>query len=189
MFQIGKTIVSEDILDKEFVCNLAACKGECCVAGDAGAPLDKDEVQQLETIYPKVKPFLRKEGIASIESQGTSITTENGALETPLVNNKECAYVIFDDKDTALCGIESAYLAGEITWKKPISCSLYPIRVQEYSSFAAVNYHSWSICNDACALGAELKVPTYKFLREPLVAKFGENWYAELEKIAAQHKK
>ncbi len=184
MFQVGKTIVSEDIIEKEFVCNLTACKGECCIAGDAGAPLDADEVETLKEIYPLVKPFLRAEGVEAIESQGTSIKTVFGDLETPLVNGKECAYVVFGDNNTALCGIEAANRAGKIDWKKPISCHLYPVRVQNYSSFSAVNYHSWSICNDACSLGQELKVPTYKFLKEPLIRKFGSEWYEELEKTA-----
>lgn len=189
MFQIDKTIVSEDIIEKEFVCNLSACKGECCIAGEAGAPLEEDEVAVLEEIYPKVKPFLRKEGIEAIEQQGTSITSDFGDLETPLVNGAECAYVVFDDKNTALCGIEAAYLEGKINWKKPISCHLYPVRIQNYSSFTAVNYHKWSICDDACALGEELKVPTYKFLKDPLIRKFGADWYEKLEKIAVEYTK
>ncbi len=184
MFQLGKTIVSEDIIEKEFVCNLSACKGTCCVQGEAGAPLDEEEVKILKEIYPKVKPFLRKEGIESIEEQGTSITSDFGELETPLVNHAECAYVTFDDKGTALCGIEEAYNKNIIDWKKPISCHLYPVRVKDYSEFAAVNYHKWDICDDACSLGKELQVPVYKFLKEALIRRFGENWYMELEKVA-----
>lgn len=184
MFQLGKTIVSEDIIEKEFVCNLSACKGTCCVQGEAGAPLDKEEVKILKEIYPKVKPFLRKEGIEAIEEQGTSITSDFGELETPLVNHAECAYVTFDDKGTALCGIEEAYNKNIIDWKKPISCHLYPVRVKDYSEFAAVNYHKWDICDDACSLGKELQVPVYKFLKEALIRRFGENWYMELEKVA-----
>ncbi|MFK2819288.1 DUF3109 family protein [Flavobacteriaceae sp. LMIT009] len=184
MFQLGKTIVSEDIIEKDFVCNLSACKGACCVDGDAGAPLDKEEVIILEEIYPKVKPFLRKEGIRAIEKQGTSITTEDGDLETPLIDNADCAYVIFDENDTALCAIEEAYNQGEVTWKKPVSCHLYPVRVKDYSEFSAVNYHKWYICDDACSLGKELQVPIYKFVKEALIRKFGEDWYFELEKIA-----
>jgi len=180
MFQIGKTIVSEDLFEKEFVCNLSACKGECCVAGEAGAPLDEEEVEILESIFDKVKPFLRPEGIKAIEEQGTSIKTPQGDLETTLVEGAECAYVIFDEKKTALCGIEAAYNAGEVEWKKPISCHLYPVRVQNYSSFSAVNYHKWPICNDACFLGKELEVPVYKFLKDSLVRKFGKEWYNEL---------
>ncbi|MGB5417689.1 DUF3109 family protein, partial [Algibacter sp.] len=109
MFQIGKTIVSEDIIEKDFMCNLSACKGACCVDGDAGAPLDADEAKILKDIYPKVKPFLRQEGIDVIEAQGTFITTEDGELETPLINGADCAYVIYDQKKVALCGIEEAY--------------------------------------------------------------------------------
>ncbi len=189
MFQIGKTIVSEDVLDKQFVCDLNACKGECCVSGDAGAPLDEEEVEILKEIYDKVKPFLRSEGVQAIEKQGTSIVTDSGDLETPLINGKECAYVIFDDNKKALCGIEAAHREGVIDWKKPISCHLYPVRVQDYSSFAAVNYHHWPICDDACALGKELQVPVYKFLKEPLERKFGSVWFEELSKVANTHKK
>ncbi len=184
MFQLGKTIVSEDIIEKDFVCNLSACKGACCIEGDAGAPLDKDEAKILEDIYPKVKPFLRQEGIDAITSQGTSVTTPFGDLETPLINGADCAYVIFDEKNTALCGIEEAYNQGEISWKKPVSCHLYPIRVKDYSEFSAVNYEKWDICDDACTLGKELQVPVYKFVKEALIRKFGEDWYAGLEKAA-----
>ncbi|PIA79170.1 hypothetical protein BFR04_06525 [Gaetbulibacter sp. 4G1] len=188
MFQLGKTIVSEDIIDKDFVCNLSACKGACCIDGDAGAPLDKEEVQILKDIYPKVKPFLRKQGVEAIEQQGTHIVTDFGDLETPLINNADCAYVIFDEKNTALCGIEEAYNQGEISWKKPVSCHLYPIRVKEYSEFSAVNYNKWQICDDACTLGKELQVPVYKFVKEALIRKFGEDWYMELEKVVENHK-
>src|SRR6056300_1303289 len=119
MFQLGKTIVSDDLIKKDFLCNLSACKGACCIDGDAGAPLDKEEIDILKDIYPKVKPFLRKEGIAAIEAQGTYITTEDGELETPLINNADCAYVIFDENNVAMCAIEEAYNQGEISWKKP----------------------------------------------------------------------
>lgn len=186
MFQLGKTIISEDIIKKDFVCNLTACKGACCIEGEAGAPLNEEEVQILKNIYPKVKPFLRPEGIASIEKQGTHITSDLGELETPLVDGKECAYVTFTDKGIASCGIEDAFNAGEIDFRKPISCHLYPIRIQEYSEFSAVNYHRWPICDDACTLGKELQVPVYKFTKAALIRKFGENWYAELEKVATE---
>lgn len=184
MFQLGKTIVSEDIIKKDFVCNLTACKGACCIDGDAGAPLEADEVTILKEIYPKIKSFLRPEGVKAIESQGTSITTEFNELETPLINGADCAYVIFDEHKTALCGIEEAYNQGMIDWKKPISCHLYPIRTKDYSEFSAVNYDQWHICDDACVLGKELQVPIYKFVKEALIRKFGENWYTELEKVA-----
>ena len=183
MFQLGKTIVSEDILQKDFVCNLSACRGACCVDGDAGAPLTADETKILEQIYPKIKPFLRKEGIAAIEQAGTWVTGAEQDLETPLIDNKDCAYVIFDGK-TALCGIEQAYNQGIIDFKKPVSCHLYPIRVKDFTDFAAVNYDKWDICDPACALGAELEVPVYKFVKESLIRRFGIDWYLELEKVA-----
>ena len=185
MFQLGKTIVSEDIIEKDFLCNLSACKGACCIDGDAGAPLESDEAKILEDIYPKVKPFLRQEGIDAIDAQGTFVTTEDGELETPLINGVDCAYVIFDEKNVALCAIEEAYNQGEVDWKKPVSCHLYPVRVKDYSEFSAVNYHKWQICDDACALGEELGVPIYKFVKEALIRKFGEDWYTELEKMAS----
>lgn len=188
MFQIGKTIVSEDVLEKEFVCNLSACKGECCIDGDAGAPVEEGEVDILNKVYEHVKPFLRPEGIDAIERQGTSIIGEDGEFETPLIEGGECAYVIYEN-DMALCGIEKAYNEGLIDWKKPISCHLYPIRIKEFSSFEAVNYHKWHICGDACTLGQELGVPVYKFLKDPLIRKYGEDWYKELELVADEYTK
>ena len=188
MFQLGKTIVSEEILERDFVCNLSACKGNCCIDGDAGAPLSAEETKIMEEIYPKVKPYLRPEGIAAIESQGTWVKGEDGDFETTLIEGKDCAYVIFDGA-TALCGIEQAYNEGIVSWKKPVSCHLYPIRVKDFSEFTAVNYDKWDICNDACTLGKELQVPVYKFVKEALVRKFGEDWYLELEKVALDLKK
>ena len=186
MFQLGKALVSEDILKKEFVCNLEACKGACCVEGEAGAPVEEDETKILEELYSKVKPYLRPEGIQAIESQGTFVKGEDGDWETPLVNGKECAYAQFDEKGTARCGIEDAYNEGVIHFRKPISCHLYPVRIREYAEFTAVNYHHWPICDDACILGKNLGVPTYVFVKNALIRKFGEEWYAELEQIASE---
>jgi hypothetical protein len=148
--------------------------------------VERKEAKILKEIYPKLKPFLRQESIDVIEKQGTSITTAFGEIETPLINGADCAYVIFDDKKTALCGIEEAYNQGEVSWKKPVSCHLYPIRIKDYSEFSAVNYDKWEICDDACTLGKELGVPVYKFVKEALVRKFGEDWYLELEKVAKE---
>ena len=189
MFQIGKTIVSEDLIEKDFVCNLNACKGACCVDGEAGAPLEEKELKILREIFSKVKPFLRKEGILAIKEQGIYTTNEEGEHETPLIDGADCAYVIFDKNQTALCAIEEAYNQGEIEFKKPISCHLCPIRIQEYSEFVAVNYHHWYICDDACILGKELQVPVYQFTKQALIRKFGEDWYNELELIAKNYKK
>ncbi|MBE7690038.1 DUF3109 family protein [Tenacibaculum piscium] len=189
MFQLGKTLISESIIDTDFVCNISACKGACCIDGDAGAPLEKEETTILEDIYPQIKPFLRKEGIKAIEEQGTWVTGDFGELETPLINGADCAYVIFDEKNTALCAIEEAYNQGIVTWKKPVSCHLYPVRIKEYSEFSAVNYDKWDICDDACSLGKELQVPVYKFVKQALIRKFGQNWYDELEEVAQNRQK
>ena len=186
MFQLEKTIISEEILEKEFVCNLSACKGACCVDGDAGAPLEKDELPIIEEILPILKKYLRKEGLEAIEKHGPYTTNELGEHETTLVDGADCAYVIYDEKKVALCGIEEAYNQGEIAFKKPVSCHLYPVRIRQYSEFAAVNYDRWEICDDACSLGKELGVPVYKFVKQALVRKFGEQWYSELERIAEE---
>ena len=168
MFQVDKTIISEEILEKEFVCNLSACKGACCVDGDAGAPLEAEELPILEEIFPIIKKHLRKEGLDAIKDQGLYTTNELGEHETTLIDGADCAYVIYDEKNVALCGIEEAYNQGEIDFKKPVSCLLYPVRIKQYSEFAAVNYDRWEICDDACSLGAELGVPVYKFVRQAL---------------------
>lgn len=189
MFQLGNTIVSEEIIDNDFLCNLNACKGACCIDGEAGAPLEDRETGVLLEIYRKVKPYLRPEGIAAIEEQGTFVKGEDGEWETPLVDNKECAYVTFNEAGIAQCGLEKAYLAGATKWKKPISCHLYPVRVKEYSSLIAVNYHKWEICDPACLLGKEMQVPIYVFVKEALIRKFGASWYGELEEVARQYTK
>lgn len=189
MFQLGKAIVSEELIESDFACNLSACKGACCIDGDAGAPLTEGETKVLEEIYPRVKPFLRKEGIAAIDKQGIFTVSENNEFETPLINNADCAYVIFDEKGIALCAIEEAYNQGEITFKKPLSCHLYPVRIKDYTDFSALNYHNWHICDAACILGKELQIPIYRFVKEALIRKFGEEWYHELENVAQEMKK
>ena len=189
MIQIDDKLISEDLFSEEFVCNLAKCKGICCVEGDAGAPLDEDETKILDEIYPKIKPYLRPEGIQAIEEQGTYTLDFEGDLVTPLVNNAECAYVIFDEKGYTKCAIEKAYEDGVINWQKPISCHLYPIRITEYSNFSAINYHEWDICSDACTLGKELGVKVYQFLKKPLIRKYGEEFYQTLSEAAEEWEK
>lgn len=189
MIQIDDKLISEDIFSEEFVCNLSKCKGVCCVDGDTGAPLDADELPILAEIYPKIKSYLRPEGIQAIEEQGTHIIDSDNDFVTPLVNNAECAYVIFDEKGYTKCGIEKAYEDGVVDYKKPISCHLYPIRVTEYRTFTALNYHEWPICNDACSLGKELKVKIYQFLKEPLTRKYGTDFYNTLTDAAIEWEK
>lgn len=190
MIQIEDKLISEEIFSEEFVCNLSKCKGICCVEGDAGAPLDKEEAQILENIYDKIKPYLTPEGIEAIEKQGKwEIDPNDGEYVTPLINNVECAYVTYDERGYTKCAIEKAYEDGVIDWQKPISCHLYPIRVTEYSSFTALNYHEWEVCSDACTLGKELQVPVYKFLKTPLIRKYGESFYSELSDAAEEWQK
>ncbi|MDY3548223.1 DUF3109 family protein [Riemerella anatipestifer] len=189
MIQIEDKLISEDLFSEEFVCNLSKCKGACCIEGDAGAPLEQSEVKILDDIYPKIKDYLRPEGIKAIEEQGTSVEDFEGDLVTPLIDDRDCAYVIFDENGITKCGIEKAYEEGAIDWQKPISCHLYPIRITEYSTFTAFNYHEWKICSDACAFGKELKVPVYKFLKTPLIRKYGESFYQTLTEAAEEYER
>ena len=188
MFQIDDTLISSEIISEKFVCDISKCKGNCCVSGSAGAPLEKEETKILKKLYSKISPFLSKRGRKAIKEQGNYITGFDGDLETPLIENKECAYAIFNERGVAQCGIEKAYNHGVINWNKPISCHLYPIRVSSYSTFTAVNYHEWSVCDSACKLGAELKVPVYKFLKNALIRKFGNKWFKKLILVAKELK-
>ncbi len=184
MLKIKDTLVSEDLLDSDFMCNITQCKGACCVEGEAGAPLEENELQILEDNFESIAPYLNESGKSAIAKQGKFVKGIDGEWETPLVNGKECVYAVFSNEGIAQCGIENAYRDNKISWRKPISCHLYPIRVQEYSEFTAVNYHHWQICDTACALGAQLKIPVYQFVKEGLIRKFGEEWYNELDKVA-----
>lgn len=188
MIALEKTLISEDILDKQFMCDLDRCHGACCVEGDAGAPLEKEEITILENIYPQVAPFLRPQGKEAIEKLGTSVIdpTDEEPV-TPLVYGAECAYAVFDDKGTALCGIEKAYNAGEIDFQKPISCHLYPIRIEDYEHYDALNYDRWPICDPACSLGESLQIPVYRFAKDALVRRYGTDWYGQLKELAALH--
>ncbi|MCO6499907.1 MAG: DUF3109 family protein [Vicingus serpentipes] len=182
MIQIGETVVSELLLEKNFVCNLNACKGACCVEGDAGAPLEENELEELEKAYPIVKEYLSEKSIAALEEDLYTLDND-GEYVTQLVDNKECAFVMFDEKNIAKCSIEQAYLDKKISFKKPISCHLFPVRLSKLKHYTAVNYAYWSICDDACKLGDELKVKTYQFLKEPLIRRFGKKWFEELELV------
>jgi hypothetical protein len=180
MILIDDTCISDDIAEKFFVCNLEKCKGACCVEGDLGAPLEESELAVMEEIYDKVKPYLTPEGIKAIEEQGKYIQDWEGDYSTTTINDKECAYAFYDEKNILKCGIEQAYLDEKIDFKKPISCHLYPIRITKYDNFHALNYDRWSICSDACTFGEQLGVEVYKFLKEPLIRAYGEEWYEQL---------
>ncbi|HEY4788212.1 MAG TPA: DUF3109 family protein [Bacteroidales bacterium] len=184
MLQIDNTIVSLDVFEKKFVCDVKKCHGACCVQGDSGAPLEESEVSKLAEIFPKVRPFMREEGIEAIMEQGTSVIDSDGDYVTPLINGRECAFVVFEN-GAAKCTIEKAYEANVISFRKPISCHLYPIRVIKYSNFEALNYHQWDICKPALWYGEKMGIPLYIYLKEPLIRKYGEKWYEQLE-IAAK---
>jgi hypothetical protein len=181
MIKVGEILVSDDIKEVEFVCHLEKCKGACCVEGELGAPLEEDELLILGEILEKIKPYLTPEGLSAIEEKGTYVLDEDGDYSTPTIEGKECAYAHYDEQKVLKCGIEQAYLDGKIGFKKPISCHLYPIRItKNKKGLEAVNYHEWSICSAACSYGKTLKVPLYKFLKEPLERKYGVPWYSEL---------
>jgi len=186
MIEVGQVLLHEDVVNEHFVCNLNKCKGACCLEGDSGAPLEASELDILDKIYPDVKPFMTQKGIATIEKNGTYVTDFEGDYTTPCVDvNKECAYVIWENGITK-CAIEKAYENGAINWRKPISCHLYPIRITKYPEFDVLNYDRWSICSPACSFGAELKVHVHEFLKAPLIRKYGEEWFAELEQQVAE---
>ena len=188
MIQIDDTIISLDVFKEKFLCNLDACKGECCIEGDAGAPLEEEEVEQLKKVLPVIWEDLSSEAQAVIEKQGVCYKDEDGDLVTSIVNGKDCVFTCYDEKGCCYCAIEKAYRDGKVDFYKPVSCHLYPIRVQKYPEFKAVNYHRWSVCKAAVLLGEKEDMPVYKFLKEPLIRKFGEDWYTELE-IAAEEMK
>ena len=183
MIEINNTLVSDELLDRRFVCDLSSCKGACCIEGDSGAPLSDEECSILEDIFDQVKPYMREEGIAEVELQGNFTMDSDGDLSTPLVNQKECAYVFFDEKGIAKCAVEKAFLDGKTEFRKPISCYLFPVRLKQYTTFTAVNLQLIEICSPACSLGEKLKVPVYQFLKQPLIQKFGQDWFDVLEKL------
>lgn len=180
MIQIDDTIIALDIIEENFLCDLSACKGECCVEGDSGAPLEEDEVQILEEILPHVWEDVSIEAKELIEKQGVAYRDTDGEMVTSIVNGKDCVFTYYDEDKICKCVIEKAYKEGKIDFYKPISCHLYPVRLQRYKNFTAVNYHRWSVCKAAVMLGNQKGLKIYQFLKEPLTRRFGEAWYKEL---------
>lgn len=189
MIQIDDTVVSLDVLRERFVCDLHACKGACCIEGDAGAPVEADEVQRLEAVLPLVWDDLTPGAQTVIRRQGVVYTDEEGDLVTSIVDGKDCVFTCHDERGYCYCAIEKAFHNGLTDFYKPVSCHLYPIRVDDYGPYKAVNYHRWEVCRAAVMLGRKENVPVYRFLREPLIRKFGEEWYGELEIAAEELKK
>lgn len=189
MIVLQNTVISDDVRDQFFVCNLEKCKGACCVEGDLGAPLEEEELAVLQESYEQIKPYMTGAGKHAVEEQGLYIKDWEGDYSTPTINNRECAYAIYDENKKLKCAIEQAYNDGKISWKKPISCHLYPIRVTKYDNFEALNYDRWGICSAACSFGQDLGVRVYQFLKEPLIRKYGESWYKELEQVIGEEEK
>jgi hypothetical protein len=186
MIAIDNVLLSDELVEEQFVCDLQKCKGGCCVDGDCGAPLTKDETKILKDIYPTIKEYLVPEYLAEIDKQGTHTTwTDEYGYVTPTVNGGICVYGYTDELGIVKCGIEKAWKAGKINFRKPISCHLYPIRITEHPGYEAVNYEPRpSLCKPACKLGKQLKVPVYKFLQEAITRKYGEDFYETLDAVA-----
>lgn len=190
MILIDDILISDDVVEKQFVCNLNACKGACCIEGDSGAPVENDEIELLQNSIEQVLPYLTEVGKKAIEEQGVYIVEEDDeytGLATPLINGGACAYIAYRPDGTVTCGIEEAYNDGKITFRKPISCHLYPIRIKNYDTVIGVNFDEWDICDDACTLGKSLQVPVYRFVKDALVRKFGPEFYEVLEQAAREH--
>ena len=188
MIAIGKVLLSDQIVEEQFVCDLNKCKGGCCEDGDAGAPLQKKELTLLNDMYAAIKPYLTPEGVEEIERQGKYVYDREFGWVTPTIEGKMCAYGIRDGHGIIQCGIEQAYNDGKVAWKKPISCHLFPVIVKKSRGYEMANYEPReTLCSPACAFGKKLKVPVYVFLKEPLIRKFGADFYQVLEQIATEY--
>lgn len=189
MIQIDDAIVTMDLLEEKFLCDLSACKGECCVEGESGAPLENEEVKIIEDLLPIVWDDLSPAAKEVIKEQGVAYKDYDGDMVTSIVNGKDCVFTYYDEEGICKCAIEKAYREGKVDFYKPISCHLYPIRLEKYREFTAVNYHRWRVCKAAVLLGEKKGLPVFKFLKEPLIRRFGEAWYNELELVADELEK
>ena len=180
MLQIGDTLASLDLAERFFCCDLDACHGECCIEGDAGAPITENEKKELERLLPEINDELLPQAQEVIRRQGVSYVDEEGDMVTSIIDGRNCVFTCFAPGGMCQCAIEKAYRNGRVAMRKPISCYLYPLRITEYHSFTAVNYHRWKICRPAEALGRKLGLRLYQFLKEPLIQRFGKEWYDEL---------
>lgn len=183
MLQIQNTLVSLDLIEQFFCCDLEKCKGQCCVEGDAGAPLDDGEKDRIVEILPQIEEHMSAEAIDIVKQQGVSYIDRDGDLVTSIVNGKDCVFTCYNG-DVCLCALEKYSRATGSATRKPISCSLYPVRLKEYPTFTAVNFHKWDVCREAFTNGKRLGIRAYQFLKEPLIRRFGQEWYDELELTA-----
>jgi len=184
MLQIKDTIISLDVLEEYFVCDFPVCRGICCVEGDAGAPVEESEIASLEEILPAVWDDLSPKAKKLIEKQGIVYRDFDGEFVTSIVDGKDCVFTCYDKNGYCKCAIEKAFREGKTDFNKPVSCHLYPVRISKYNEFQAVNYHRWRFCQAAAVLGKKQGVKAYQFLKEPLIRKFGEEWYEMLTAAA-----
>ena len=189
MIVVEDILVSDDVVEKHFICDLDRCKGDCCEVGDAGAPLEEEELKIVRDIYEKIKPYLKSVSIAEIEEKGNYVFNNEFGWVTPTLGNDKqiCVYGSRNEKGIIQCAFEQAYNNGVTNWKKPISCHLFPIIVKKGTpgNYNIVNYQpKETLCSPGCALGEKMKVPAYEFLKEPLIRKFGEEFYTALDKVA-----
>lgn len=188
MIIIDDVLVSDHLLEVKFCCDLQLCRGICCVKGDAGAPLEDHEFYIIEDNIEQIKPYMSVTGKTVIETTGIFDYDIEGQLVTPLINDKECAFV-YSENNVAFCAIEKAWLEKKIDFRKPISCHLYPIRINKLSDKIALNYHQWIVCNPARLKGSQLDLQLYMFLKEPLIRIFGKKWYNKLTILAEKNKR
>lgn len=185
MIAIDNILISDEVVREQFVCDLLKCKGGCCEDGDAGAPLEKEEMDRINEVYEIVKPYLTAAGVREIEKNGRYQYDREFGWVTPTIEGKMCAYGFRDNKGIIKCGLEQAYYDGKTTWKKPISCHLYPIKTGKTKTGEVVNYEPReTLCRPACVQGKKLKVPVYIFLKEALIRKYGEKFYQALTEVA-----
>lgn len=187
MIQIQNTLVSLDLIEHFFICDLDRCLGACCIEGDAGAPLSLEEFEKLQEIMPEVLPMLNPAAREVVEAQGPAYYDEEGDLVTSIVNGKDCVFTTYAPGGKCLCALEKAWREGKIDFFKPSSCHLYPVRLKDYAGFTAVNLHRWKICKCAETLGRAKGVRAYEFLKAPLIARFGKEWYDELDLTAKEY--
>ena len=186
IIQIGGVLVSPDVITEKFCCDLDKCKGACCVEGDAGAPVTLEEINEIEEALDAVWADMSASAQAVVDKQGVAYADIEGDLVTSIVGGKDCVFTCYED-GCCLCALERAHRAGKTRFVKPASCALYPVRAKEFGhGLVGINYHKWAICKDAVAKGEALNLPVYKFLKGPLVRRFGEDWYAELCEAAKE---
>ena len=186
MFLIGNTLVSLDLVERFFVCDLSVCKGQCCIDGDAGAPLLEEEKREIDKNIEKIIPLLSPAGKKAIEEEGTSYYDSDGDLVTTLIEGCNCAYSIYSEDGVCLCALEKGFRDNKLPYLKPSSCYLYPVRLKKVGDMTAVNFHKWKICTCAEKKGKKLGIRAYQFLKIPLIKKFGQEWYDELDKTAQE---